>query len=773
MDARFVKIALRAGRTLSLARHALVAICLGSSASALANDDADAPKLVAESMAKACAVRGLTLSRPVEVRPMTMFQGGYTPGVGSVTWEQDYAEQWRSGWCALGVYCVHETDEATASSAEVDAGDQANADKNKTPLDLPAGLYDAEKNVLFVRDTASPTATATIAHETVHALQYQNYPRLHALHLWYNRDLAAAANSAIEGDAHVVGWYFDPQRRLYLCSMDARHAAANHARWWRWTPHRLWAHEGFPHVFGPELALGRYLAAGQGGVDDLLRDPPLSTLHVLKPAHADGVDFIDLPDDLVNTTLADRGCEAGLVNTAGALGIWGLLRQHDAANTPADEPPALIEHWRGDRFSHIACPGDRNDELAWLTRWRHAAAAQDFAARYERIAVAVATLGEVLSAAPSATVRDNVVVVTTPALRTAVAALAGAPIKTFARFDDWLKSGCFPQQKCTGPATETPLEATADFACAGSAARPAAFEQWLETVRGARSTTDVADADIAALMEAAGELATFCAVNTTNNSDLAQACRAAYTGIPVQTQLLKDTNWRGLPHCATEHDVRRWMRRMVFADAERPLSAPAAFANLYGTALAARAFAERNMAGLDALADEPPLSTRQILWPTLDTPVDFLDLPRERLSALGCEITTSDVRGALSIWNLLIDHDNALDVDEPPPTLRQWRGDRQLHLRCASEAEGWIWASRWASATAAQRFAARYNALPPASAQETGLAAFAEANGRTVWAIPPALAAVVALLKDDVEVRSYRTFGDWRRDGCYPNDVCN
>ena len=38
-------------------------------------------------------------------------------------------------------------------------------------------------------------------------------------------------------------------------------------------------------------------------------------------------------------------------------------------------------------------------------------------------------------------------------------------------------------------------------------------------------------------------------------------------------------------------------------------------------------------------------------------------------------------------------------------------------------------------------------------------------------AIPPALAAVVALLKDDVEVRSYRTFGDWRRDGCYPNDV--
>ena len=248
------------------AASAFVGVCLASAAAAASNATASSPSIV-DAMEKACAVRGLTLSHPVDVRPMTTFQGGYTAGVGSVTWEREYAERWRNGWCALGVYCASEPAPTPAPADRSGSGGTVAA----TPLSQPAGLYDPQRNTLFVKDPESTTATDTIAHETVHALQYQNYPHLHAAHLWHNRDLAAAVNSAIEGDAHLVGWYFDPQRRLYLCSMDARHAAASHARWWRWTPTRLWAYEGFPHVFGPELALRHLLSAGRNGSNALLR----------------------------------------------------------------------------------------------------------------------------------------------------------------------------------------------------------------------------------------------------------------------------------------------------------------------------------------------------------------------------------------------------------------------------------------------------------------------------------------------------------------------
>lgn len=722
-------------------------------------------------MTAACAVRGLALSRPVQVRPMTTFKGGYTAGIGSVTWEREYAEQWRTGWCALGVYCAEEA-QAAAVGRNPDDGETT------TPLNRPAGLYDPNKNTLFVRDMAS-APTSTIAHETVHALQYQRYPRLHAIHLWHNRDLAAAANSAIEGDAHVVGWYFDLEHRLYLCSMDAQHAAANHRRWWRWTPTRLSAYESFPHVFGPELVLRRLLAADQDAIADLPRWLPLSTLQVLKPDAASEVDFIDLPPAIVSAALAEKGCKAGLANTAGTLGIWGLLRQHGAldAEPPhstqpprSTEPPALIENWRGDRFVHVACPGENDDELAWLTRWRTASAAADFAARYQRIAPAVAAHGEVLGGIPQAKAHGDVVVVTTPGLHDVEPALLEAPTRTFGSFRDWFLSGCFPQEKCGAAPVREPPAASEDFVCAKPNAVPAAFTQWLETVRRARAAPPVEAAETAAVVKAAAELATFCTVNTVGNSDVAQACRAAYSGISFQTQLLQDPNWRGLPHCGSQPDIRRLLRRIYFADSEDGRSAT--FANVYGAGLAAAAFASKGMGGLDDLASTPPLSTRQILWPQRQEAIEFLHFPPRELGALGCEVTASDVQGALAIWNLL-DHDGAAAADPPPTMLGHWRGDLQVHLSCGTNAQGWIWAIRWASADAAKWFATRYNALPPSATKEAGLAALAETDGQTAWMAPPSLAAATTFLKGNIRTRHYRTFQEWRREGCFPQEGCN
>ena len=725
-------------------------------------------------MAQACTLRGLALSRPVNVRPMTAFQDGYTPGIGSVTWEEEYAEQWRSGWCALGIYCTREsTNEAPLSpNAGNRRAGETTAAESPPRFSQPLGLYDADKNTLFVRDADAPAARTTIAHETVHALQYQNYPRLRAIHLWHNRDLAAAANSAIEGDAHIVGWYFDPHRRLYMCSLDARHAAQSHARWWRWTPHGAWAHEGFPHVFGPELALGRLLAGGRAAVDDLVQAPPLSTLQVLRPEQSGGVDFIDLPKTMVGAELASRGCEAGLANTAGALGIWGLLRQHDAANTSAEELPPLVEHWRGDRFLHVACPGERDDELAWLSHWRHASAAQDFAARYDRIASAVAAHGDVLGAPPHATVHENLAIVVTPGLNHAIPELAAAPTRTFRSYDDWLHSGCFPQRKCDEAEAPAPTETATAFACSTIGAPPATFDRWLDSVRIARADEDVAVAEADAIIKAAGDLATFCAVNAANNKDLARACRAAHLGIPFQTQLLKDPNWRGLPHCATQGDVRSWLRALYFADAKNPYSAPSTFAEIYGPALAAAAFAGNRASGLKALASAPPLSTRQIFWPQQDATVDFIHFPPTALAPLNCEATTTNVRGVLSIWNLLLAGDSEAGENEPPALLRQWRGDREAHLRCA-DAEGWIWAARWADATAASTFAAFYNALPATATEEVGLPRSADVDGEMTWAVPPALTATKAQLQSHLQIRTFGTLADWKREGCFPQDGCN
>ncbi len=705
-------------------------------------------------IAAACAVRGLAAHEPLNVRPMADFQGGYTAGVGNVEWEDDHAEQWRSGWCALGVYCAKKRPAGNAAS--------------KNPMQGPAGLFDVEQNVLYVRGVASPDALDTVAHETTHALQFQNFPQLRSAHLWYNRDLAAAANAAIEGDAHIVGWFFNQAERLYTCSMAPGHGTSNRVRRRGWRPHSLWAHEGFPHVFGPELALERWLAGGTR-IDDWLREPPLATLGVLRPERIPEVDFIRLADDLLAAKLTDGDCAAGLANTAGALGIWGLLAQH--GNADAEQSPSFIEHWRGDRFRHIACAGKADDELAWVSRWRSAEAAHEFATRYRAIAASVLAHGAVLSAAPTPFVYDTTVVVATPGLHEAAPRLAAAPVRTFSRFGDWVAGGCFPQVECHAGNAVKPA-ATSEHLCAPaaehparSATRPARFHEWLARVRNARTTAAVPPAELDAALAAAGQLAKFCAVNRADNADWAQACRATYYGIDYMAQLLNDVNWQRLPYCTTETGMRNWYRETYYADAERPFSDGELFRNVFGPALAGRALAERGVLALSALAAKPPLSTLAILKPGRAA-VDFMRLPRAELAAHGCEIASSSVRGVLSAWQQFVDDGALAEKRSPPPFLFDWRGDRQAYLRCA-EHEGWLWASRWASEESAHAFAA-LAARPPALAEVVPAA-----DVHTVWIAAPELAAAKAVLQAGLEVRTYSTLAAWRADGCFPQAACN
>ena len=688
---------------------------------------------------------------------MDAFQGGYTPGIGSVTWEADHARIWREGWCALGVYC--------APKAETNSGGRPGEKR----FGRPAGLYDRDRNVLFVRDHTSPDAIATIAHEAVHALQAQHFPSLDAIHLWRNRDLAAAANSVVEGDAHVIGWSFDPQRRTMLCSMDPQRAAASHARWWQWQPDGLSALEAFPHVFGTEPALKEMLSHGTDAMDRLLREPPLATLAVLKPELADAeIDFIRLPERF---NLPD--CTVGLRNTAGVVGIWGLLRQHGDDGANGESLPTFLEGWRGDRFVHLACPAANDDELVWLSRWETPQAASAFAARYRGVAAALPAYGDVLGSAPEPVVAGRTVVVVTAGLRDSVATIAAAETRALSRFSDWVAADCFPDETCEDAPNDAADQPGNQLLCAETNPASSQHRNWLDRTRDARAAAAQSPDERLDVLEAAGKLAAFCAVNSARNADLLNACRAIYTGLRFVEQLQRDPNYRLLPYCLAEGEVRRWVHTTYHAEEPDAFAAPASFVNIYGIARVTSVFAERGVDGLLDLAREPPLSTAALLRPGTSG-ADMIDLPRSEIRDRGCDVTADNVRGAVAIWRLFMDDETVPTTDSPPAFVGDWQGDRLFHLRCGQADAGWTWVSRWRTPQAASAFAAHYRKLTPAALAETELPGTAPVvEGSAVWIIPESLAHLAPTLKTGVAVHTFRDFKAWVDDGCFPQQSCN
>lgn len=733
-------------------RKAALCIVAACSISALAQDGAWR-RTVADTISTTCAIRGLDLKAPLKVLPMDAFQGGYTPGVGSVTWEADHARIWREGWCALGVYCARDPVSADGGTAE-------------SGFARPAGLYDPDRNVLFVRDVADPSAAATIAHEAVHALQHQHFPALRAIHLWRNRDLAAAANSAIEGDAHVVGWSFDPARRTMLCSMDPQRATSSHAKWWEWRPNGLSALEAFPHVFGTEPALRQVLAHGRNGMDRVLREPPLSTLAVLRPTLADtAIDFFRLPEQLPLD-----GCTPGLSNTVGVVGIWGLFREHGDADATAESLPALLEAWRGDRFVHLSCAGERDDELAWVTRWRTANAAAAFAARYTAIADHLPSYGGVLGSVPTPVVAGRTVTVVTAGLRDAVTQVADAETRTFARFGEWVAADCFPDRTCEDAAVDDD-QAGNDLLCTPSADPPDQLDTWLTRIRRARTAPPEPETALPALLTEIAELAAFCVRNSLDNADFLTACRAVYAGARYVAELNRDPNYRLLPYCLTEAETRDWVRATYHAADAQPDTAQASFTRVYGIARASAVFADAGFAGLRDLTVAPPLTTLALMHAGRDGAA-LIGLPRDDLRAHGCEISASHAQGALAIWRLLLGDGRGEAGNDLPEFLADWKGDQLFHVRCPG-ADDWIWISLWRTTDAAGRFAAQYGTLTPATLTETELPDAAPVvEQRSVWIVPPSLMHLEPVLKRGIEVREFDDFADWVASGCFPRKAC-
>ena len=552
-----------------------------------------------------------------------------------------------------------------------------------------------------------------------------------------------------------------------LCSMDPERATSTHASWWQWEPDGLSALEAFPHVFGTEPALREVLAHGHTAMNRALREPPLSTLAVLRPDLAEtAIDFIRLPEQFP----LDR-CTPGLRNTAGVVGIWGLLRQHGDPEAKVESLPALLEAWRGDRFVHLSCPGERDDELGWLTRWQTPEAAASFAARYRTIAGAVPSYGGVLGSVPTPIVTGRTVTVVTAGLRDAIRQIARSEIQAFSRFGEWVNAGCFPDRTCADPVDEDD-RATNGFLCTPARVQPDQLEAWLQRVRRARSATPQPVAALPGVLADVAELAAFCARNSIENADFLTACRAIYTGARYVAQLNQDPNYRLLPYCLTEREVQDWVRATYYATDARPLSAEASFTGIYGIGRATVAFAAAGFTGLHDLTAAPPLATRALLQPGRDD-VALIGLPRDAVRDRGCEVSASHAQGALAIWRLVLD-DRGDAVEGVPPTfLADWQGDRLFQVRCGDGGGDWIWISRWQTTDAAARFADRYRALAPATLAEAELPDVSPiVKGRTVWIVPSALDHLRPVLERGIEVREFDGFADWVASGCFPQKAC-
>jgi hypothetical protein len=90
----------------------------------------------------------------------------------------------------------------------------------------------------------------------------------------------------------------------------------------------------FPYAWGTPLAARRFTAAGNAGLDQALRDPPLSTRQVLDPADTAPVEFVRLPLAELASQSRRAACTLGDDNVAGALTLRVLFESTRTARAP-------------------------------------------------------------------------------------------------------------------------------------------------------------------------------------------------------------------------------------------------------------------------------------------------------------------------------------------------------------------------------------------------------------------------------------------------------
>jgi len=394
---------------------------------------------VPEWMRRAEELRGLEFQRSVEVRPLVRSEVARAIRAEiEAMMPPDQVEAYRDAYVALGVLPPGHDLVATFSNIY---GAQM------------VGRYSRRERTLYLLegDLRGGYSRETVAvHELVHALQDQHFGLTMALseELRHNDDLVSALAGVIEGDATFTmlgAQDRDPTTERTLEAAEEFRSGMLQELTLDFgplsqAPRLIQVSVIYPYAYGVVMAAHRYGQLGNRGLDDLLRNAPLSTLELLfsQPGRRQrtSVDFIELPLESWRESLAREGCQARHHNVAGSLTLRALFQDYGAPGSQG-----LESAWRGDRFVRVDC--DTGTQLIWLSRWDSEASAARFVESYTSIAPVIAERAG-LAAVPRALASGRSVVVRTPAMaRWADELLAQPRIRSYVNFSSWLEQGCF------------------------------------------------------------------------------------------------------------------------------------------------------------------------------------------------------------------------------------------------------------------------------------------------------------------------------------------
>jgi hypothetical protein len=251
--------------------------------------------------------------------------------------------------------------------------------------DQVVGVYDSDdKYMLVVTDepTFGPAERMTFAHEFNHFLQDQHFD-LNAIAPKHpvSNDQSLAVHALIEGDAILLQtlWAQANMTQEDIAEL-ARSSSGSGASLTR-VPLVVRSELLFPYVEGFNFVRQAYRAGGNSyaAVDELFRNPPISTAQLLHPEkYRNQVRPVDvqLPDIAATLGPAFRNVGAGVL---GELDTRILLEQWSGERA---DSARIASGWAGDRWQLVEKDGRASIVVKWT--WETPDQASSFFSAYAR-----------------------------------------------------------------------------------------------------------------------------------------------------------------------------------------------------------------------------------------------------------------------------------------------------------------------------------------------------------------------------------------------------
>ncbi len=234
------------------------------------------------------------------------------------------------------------------------------------------GFYDPttkEMVVILSNDGDEPSAVdqVTFAHETVHAIQDQNFglDTFDEMRLEGTDDSYLAVTGLIEGDATVAEFDFllsNPDLAAqYLDELENSNFETDALEN---APAYFIGVLSFPYNQGFEFVQAVFDEGGWDLVNEAYDNPPTTSEQILHPEkYFDGEEAIDVEAPAVEDALGDDWRVIDL-NTFGEFVISIML---DDAGLSSEQTTAAYEGWGGD--SYVALTDEEDTAIAWETAW--------------------------------------------------------------------------------------------------------------------------------------------------------------------------------------------------------------------------------------------------------------------------------------------------------------------------------------------------------------------------------------------------------------------